>query len=108
MKLRTTAKQRRTLSRRMTRVTSWWTALPYPKPRCLTPGALRHLTGLDMQRLAPSLRALGWQRILRRVSGKPTTLWLPPGTTLTKRPRGRPAMRHALITSHTFFEIVKQ
>ena len=53
---------------------------------------LQRISGIDMQRLAPALHALGWQRILRRVHGKPTTLWLPPGSPVTRRPRGRPRL----------------
>lgn len=85
-----TAKYRRTLARRMALCTTWWASLPHPKPTCLTPATLHRVTGMDLQRLAPALRALGWQRILRRVNGKPTTLWLPPSSPITRRPRGRP------------------
>lgn len=92
----TTAKFRRTLARRMAQFTTWWASLPHPKPPCLTPATLHRVTGIDLQRLAPALRALGWQRILRRVNGKPTTLWLPPGSPVTRRPRGRPPI-HAYL-----------
>lgn len=91
-----TAKHRRTTARRMSKVTTWWAALPYPKPAALTPTTMHRITGMDMQRLAPALRALGWQRILRRVNGRPTTLWLPPGSPVTRHPRGRPPI-HAYL-----------
>lgn len=89
---RTTARARRRLARRMSTVTTWWASLPYPKPVALTPTTMQRITGMDMQRLAPALRALGWQRILRRIHGKPTTLWLPPGSPVTRRQRGRPRL----------------
>lgn len=87
-----TARARRRLARRMSTVATWWASLPYPKPTALTPTTLQRISGIDMQRLAPALHALGWQRILRRVHGKPTTLWLPPGSPVTRRPRGRPRL----------------
>ena len=86
----TTAKQRRILARQTMLTAAWWEALPTPKPPCLTPGTLEIVTGTRMRRLAPALRALGWQRIMRRVNGTPKTLWLPPGSPITRRPRGRP------------------
>lgn len=94
-----TARARRRLARRMSTVATWWASLPYPKPTALTPTTLQRITGIDMQRLAPALHALGWQRILRRVHGKPTTLWLPPGSPVTRRPRGRPRL-HDQPQSH--------
>lgn len=94
-----TARARRRLARRMSTVATWWASLPYPKPTALTPTTLQRISGIDMQRLAPALHALGWQRILRRVHGKPTTLWLPPGSPVTRRPRGRPRL-HTLIQPH--------
>lgn len=89
-----TARARRRLARRMSTVATWWASLPYPKPTALTPTTLQRITGIDMQRLAPALRALGWQRILRRVCGKPTTLWLPLGSPVTRRPLGRPRLHN--------------
>lgn len=86
----TTAKQRRILARQTMLTAAWWQTLPTPKPPCLTPGTLEIVTGTRMRRLAPALRALGWQRITRRVNGTPRTLWLPPGSPITRRPRGRP------------------
>lgn len=90
---KSTARARRRLARRMSTVTTWWASLPHPKPQALTPATLHRLTGLDLQRLAPALRALGWTRILRRVNGTPATLWVPPGYPVPRRPIGRP--RHA-------------
>lgn len=92
----TTAKQRRVLARQTVLAAAWWEALPTPKPPCLTPRTLETITGIRMLRLAPALRALGWQRILRRVNGKTTTLWLPPGSPITRRPRGRPPIHSYL------------
>lgn len=93
-----TAKQRRTLERRKARVAERWAALPDPKPTALTPGTLESLMGLDMLRLAPALHALGWTRLLRRVNGRPVTLWLPPGSPVSRRPVGRPSVA-ALVLS---------
>lgn len=83
-------KQRRILARQTMLTAAWWEALPTPKPPCLTPRTLETVTGTGMRRLAPALRALGWVRILRRVNGTTKTLWLPPGSPITRRPRGRP------------------
>jgi hypothetical protein len=89
------SKARRRLARRISNVTTWWASLPYPKPQALTPTTMQRITGLDMQRLAPALLALGWKRILRRVNSKPTTLWLPPGSLVKRRAFGRP--RHTTL-----------
>jgi len=90
------ARTLRTRARLIAKASKWWAALPYPRPTALTPNTLQNVTGTDMQRLAPALRALGWLRILRRVNGTPTTLWLPPGSPIKRRPVGRPAL-------HTYF-----
>jgi hypothetical protein len=87
-----TGRTRRARARLMTRVITWWASLPHPRPTALTPNTLQCITATDMQRLAPALRALGWTRILRRVNGKPTTLWLPPGSPIKRRTVGRPAL----------------
>lgn len=90
------ARTRRARARTMTRVTLWWTGQPAPKPQALTPHTLRTVFSTPMECLGPALHALGWIRILRRVNGKPTTLWLPPGSPVKRRPVGRPAL-------HTYF-----
>ena len=91
-----TARHRRNVARRMAHITTWWASLPEPKPPCATPGTLRTCLGVDPQRLAPALHALGWLRILRRVNGTPTTLWLPPSSPIQRRPRGRPPLHSYL------------
>ncbi len=92
-----TGRVRRNRARLMTRITLWWSQLPLDaKPNALTPAMLAHLFNATLQRLAPALRALGWTRLLRRIHGKPTTIWIPPGSPVTRRPRGRPAL-------HTYF-----
>lgn len=96
MTITPTARHRRNIARRMSNVLTWWASLPNPKPPCVTPGTLNRCLGIDLQRLAPALRALGWQRILLRVNGRPTTLWLPPSSPITRRPRGRPPLHSYL------------
>lgn len=88
-----TGRVRRARARLMTRTTLWWSQLPpSAKPNALTPRTLQTIIGTDMQRLAPALRALCWTRLMRRIHGKPTTIWLPPGSPVQRRPRGRPAL----------------
>jgi hypothetical protein len=45
-----------------------------------------------MRRMAAALRLLGWRRIIRRHYGQQIPLWLPPGSHLKPRPRGRPRL----------------
>ena len=80
----------RRLASRTAAITVWWNRQPEPRPNFLTPMTLTLSLGYPIRRMAAALRWLGWQKVIRRVHGTQTALWLPPTTTLTPRPRGRP------------------
>lgn len=85
---RTEKRAERRLSKRSAQIAVWWSKLPRPRPIAYRPKALELALGINMQRAAASLRWLGWQRIVRSIQGKPTTLWLPPASPLKPRPSG--------------------
>lgn len=87
---RNQARAARRLASRSAAVTVWWDALPNPRPEFFTPMSLALSLGQPMRRMAAALRWLRWRRVIRRVNGDQVPLWLPPTTTLTPRPVGRP------------------
>lgn len=88
-----TARQLRQLKRNVFAVSKWWAHLPDTKPVWFRPTTLTQSLHRPMALLAPALRALGWTRIIRRIHGKPSTLWLPPGSPIKRRPVGGSPMR---------------
>lgn len=89
---RAQARAARRLASRAALISTWWDGLPAPRPTYLTPLALSAALGQSTQSLAAALRWLGWRRIIRRVHGAQVPLWVPPGSTLTPRPPGRPRL----------------
>lgn len=87
---RTARRTARRLTERQRAITSWWHGLPEPRPDYITSFALALALGRPVRRVAGALRAMGWRCLVRRVHGRKVTLWLPPGSPITKRPRGRP------------------
>ena len=85
---RATHRADRRLSTRTAQVAVWWSKLPKPRPTYLRPTTLEKSLGMTLRRAAASLRWLGWQRITRRIHGKPATIWLPPASPLKPRPPG--------------------
>lgn len=88
----TTKRVVRRITARQKVVMSWWTSLPAPRPDYITAFALTRALKSPMRRMGAALHALGWRRLVRRVHGRKVTLWLPPGSPITKRPRGRPRL----------------
>ena len=82
----------RRIATRQKTVASWWNTLPAPRPDYITAFALSLALRHPMRRMGAALHGLGWRRIVRRVHGRKVTLWLPPGSPITKRPRGRPRL----------------
>ena len=85
----------RRIAARQKTVASWWDTLPAPRPDYITAFALSLGLERPMRRMSAALRGLGWRCMVRRVRGRKVTLWLPPGSPITKRPRGRPRL-HSL------------
>ena len=86
---RTARRAQRRLARRAGQVALWSASAP-PHPSYYTAQELKTLLGHPIHHYAPALRWLGWRRIVRTMHRKAVTLWLPPGSPLKPRPRGRP------------------
>lgn len=82
-----TKKAQRRLKRRSHRISKWWASVPLPRPFFFTPAQLVHAIGLDLPRIAPALRMLGWTRCRRTLNHRSGTYWLPPGSPITHWPR---------------------
>ena len=80
----------RRLAARQSQISLWWASMPTPRPDYFSPLALSLALDQNLRRMAAALRALGWQRVIRRVHGRQIALWLPPGSPITPRSRGRP------------------
>ena len=85
---RAKARAARRLATRTTRVVSWWTTQPFPRPAALTPSQLHEALGKPTMTYAAALRWLGWTTLVRKDGGKARTLWLPPGSSIRRRPPG--------------------
>jgi hypothetical protein len=78
------------LGRRLSQLVVWWASVSVPKPTYLTASELRLSTDRPIQALSEALQKLGWKRIIRRFASKRIILWVPPGSPVKPRPRGRP------------------
>lgn len=71
----------------------WWWSRQTERRPYYRPSELRRAVGVPMRSIAEALRVRGWRRVVRRgVDDTPRqrVIWVPPGSTLKLRPRGRP------------------
>lgn len=73
-------------------IEKWWASLPESnRPPYVRGWVIVEATGQPIERLAPALRQLGWQRVqYREHRGVPRLYWVPPGYPNPVRPVGRP------------------